>query len=149
MRNPRVYLCGGINGLSDADACDWRELAKSLLAGFEAVDPMRRDYRGKEAAFAKEIVLADLADIESSDVVLAMCSRPSWGTGMEIRFASDIGKSIVAIHPAAVPVSPWLTHHVHELHSTIEDACASLVDPDGDFQHRWRRIVDAHAWRLV
>ena len=49
-----VYLCGGINGLSDEDCTDWREATKAELYNhFNFLDPMRRDYRGREAECVK------------------------------------------------------------------------------------------------
>lgn len=78
----KTYLCGGINGLSDADCRDWREVAKSLLTT-ETLDPMRRDYRGKEDESVQEIVLGDYHDIWQSAFILVNATKPSWGTAME------------------------------------------------------------------
>lgn len=107
----KVYLCGGINGLSDSDAKDWREQAKVMLAPLETLDPMRRDYRGVEAANVHEIVHGDLKDISECDVVLAMCARPSWGTAMEIFYAHTINKPVFSVVPNISAVSPWLAFH--------------------------------------
>src|ERR1044071_5415576 len=94
-----IYLAGGINGLSDADAQAWRTKANEALAqaGFTVLDPLRRDYRGKENGNSKEIVEQDFADIQSCDVVLAMCERPSWGTAMEIRFMKESSIPVYAV----------------------------------------------------
>jgi nucleoside 2-deoxyribosyltransferase len=122
-----VYLCGGINGLSDADCKDWRERAKELLAGHETLDPMRRDYRGIEGDHVWEIVNGDCCDIRESDIVLAMCERPSWGTAMEIRFAYEHGIPVIGVCTAAKP-SPWLVYHCRSLHATLEGAVLAVVD---------------------
>ncbi len=106
---PLVYLCGGINGLSDSDAEDWRDYAKTRLP--RTLDPMRRDYRGREAENAAAIVHGDITDISQCNVVLAMCPRPSWGTGMEIFYARHIGRAVFSVVPVGVPVSPWLAYH--------------------------------------
>lgn len=120
-----VYLCGGINGLSDADAKDWREDAKLRLP--LTLDPMRRDYRGREAECVAEIVIGDLKDIADSDVVLAMCNRPSWGTAMEIYHAAIIvGIPVYTVVPLDVAVSPWLSHH-----SAIFTSLDSAIDAIG------------------
>lgn len=89
-----VYLAGGINGLSDSDAKDWREYAKQRLI-YRTLDPMRRDYRGKEDESVDEIVHGDLEDIDLCRIILASCLRPSWGTAMELHYG--------AITPAPVP----------------------------------------------
>jgi nucleoside 2-deoxyribosyltransferase len=117
-----VYLCGGINGLSDADCKDWREAAKSLLT-CDTLDPMRHDYRGIEDRVWTEIVAHDLADIQNSDAVLVNATRPSWGTAMEIVYARNMEKPVVAFVQPGQPVSPWLKYHCSVVES-LEDACA-------------------------
>lgn len=105
-----LYLAGPINGCSDSEAGDWRMEAKDKLAGlYEFLDPMRRDYRGRELepGIASEIVRGDMEDIEASDVILAMCPKPSVGTSMEVFWAfHDLKKPVIAVVPA--PASPWL-----------------------------------------
>lgn len=119
-----TYLCGGINGLSDADCRDWREVAKSLLKT-ATLDPMRRDYRGREDDSVKDIVLGDLVDIQKSHLVLANTTRPSWGTAMEIHDAASRGIPVIAWGGGA-RVSPWLRYFCSEIHQTLEAACESI-----------------------
>lgn len=106
----KVYLCGGINGLSDADCNNWRDYAREHLK-CETIDPMRRDYRGVEDQHIADIVAGDLADIDECDFVLANCTRPSWGTAMEIYYAWTRSKRIYAIVKEGMPISPWLRFH--------------------------------------
>jgi hypothetical protein len=129
-----TYLCGGINGLSDADCRDWRELAKSLLKT-DTLDPMRRDYRGREDESVSEIVIGDLADIDASDVVLVNATRPSWGTAMEALYAAHRtgvrrapSKPVIAWvgQGGSARVSPWLRYFCVEIHESLEDACAAI-----------------------
>lgn len=123
-----TYLCGGINGLSDADCRDWREHAKAMLKT-ETLDPMRRDYRGREDESVSEIVIGDLADINQSDFVLVNATRPSWGTAMEAFYAASTrAKPVVAWvgQGGGGRVSPWLRYFCVEIHESLEDACASI-----------------------
>lgn len=122
-----TYLCGGINGLSDDQCRDWREVAKSLLKT-ETLDPMRRDYRGKEDESVNEIVQGDIRDIEQSDFILVNATRPSWGTAMEIVYAWQ-GRPVVAFVGDA-SVSPWLRYHC-EIVRTVEEACAWINTQPG------------------
>lgn len=116
-----TYLCGGINGLSN-DACvNWRERAKSLLTA-GTLDPMRRDYRGKEHDSVDEIVAGDLTDIKYSKFILVNATRPSWGTAMEIVYAFQMHKFVVAFTEGAV-VSPWLRYHSTQIVNTVEEGC--------------------------
>jgi hypothetical protein len=124
----KTYLCGGINGLSDADCRDWREVAKSLLQT-DTLDPMRRDYRGEEDRSVEGIVVGDIADIDHSDAVLVNATRPSWGTAMEIVIAQRRKVPVVAwVGEGALSrgVSPWLRYFCTSLHETLESACEAI-----------------------
>jgi nucleoside 2-deoxyribosyltransferase len=120
-----TYLCGGINGLSDADCRDWRESAKSLLQT-DTLDPMRRDYRGREDESVNEIVHGDYADIDASDFVLANVIRPSWGTAMEIHYAFTRGIPVIGWSGDAARISPWLRYHCVALHSALGAAIEDI-----------------------
>jgi hypothetical protein len=54
-----VYLAGAINGCTDDECKDWRELVKSIIGVEKTLDPMRRDYRGVELDCINEIVEGD------------------------------------------------------------------------------------------
>lgn len=116
-----TYLCGGINGLSDADCRDWREVAKQQLRT-DTLDPMRRDYRGREDESVTEIVQGDLEDIRQSSYILVNATRPSWGTAMEVFYAHSIGKPVVAWVGENARVSPWLRYHCARVWPSLEDA---------------------------
>lgn len=115
-----TYLCGGINGLSDSACKDWREVAKASLKT-TVLDPMRRDYRGKEDENVQEIVGSDRADIHVSTFLLVNATRPSWGTAMEIVYAAFERKYIVAFVGNG-KVSPWLRFHCSKIVKTVEEA---------------------------
>jgi len=122
-----VYLAGPIFGCDDAECRGWRDQAKHFLGGsIKTLDPMRRDYRGREAANATDIVIGDLRDILESDVVLANVSQPSWGTAMEIAIASRAGKVVMGFG-ASGPISPWLTHHCEFIHADLETVCEQVM----------------------
>lgn len=78
----RTYLCGPINGRSDDDCKGWREWVKERLPN--CVDPMDRDYRGRELepGIAKVIVETDKADILGCDAMIVYFDKPSVGTVM-------------------------------------------------------------------
>lgn len=112
-----LYLCGPINGCTDEECNDWRSAVKSMWDG-EALDPMRRDYRGKEAESYREIVELDKIDVARCDVVIVMYDKPSVGTSMEILYAWQLGKPVVLICRPDANLSPWLRYHTHkQVHS--------------------------------
>jgi nucleoside 2-deoxyribosyltransferase len=122
----RVYLCGAINNCTDAECKDWREEAKRLLGDeFQCVDPMRRDYRGKELASSPQIVYGDLRDIDSSDYVLVRAEQPSWGTAMEMFYAFQQRKVVIAWTGLTNP-SPWVRMHCHHLAPHLAEAVEVL-----------------------
>ena len=120
----RVYLGGPINGCSDSECRDWRAEARRQLAGHEVVDPMARDYRGREDHCVAEIVEQDKADIDSCDVLLMNCPTPSVGTSMEILHGWERGKRVIVV--ASGRVSPWLRYHTEAVFGTLAEAVAAI-----------------------
>lgn len=128
-----TYLAGGIAGLTDSECNDWRSYAKQHLKT-DTLDPMRRDYRGKEydPEIASTIVLNDLEDIQRSDYLLVNATRSgSWGTAMEIALAHTDFKFIVAFVGNTGKVSPWIRHHCNYVVETIDEAIA-IINSDQD-----------------
>ncbi len=113
-----VYLCGPINGCPDAECKEWRSMAMERLP--YTLDPMRRDYRGRESDAYREVVELDKRDVARCDVVLANCPCPSVGTSMEILLAWQLGKLVVAVAPE--PVSPWLRYHATKVCASMPEA---------------------------
>lgn len=90
------------------------------------IDPMRRDYRGKEASAAREIVELDKIDVAASDVLLVNFDKPSVGTSMEIIWAWERGKMIIVVHREGMILSPWLTYHSHALFTSFDAAISHM-----------------------
>jgi hypothetical protein len=120
-----LYLCGPINGCSDAEAKDWRELAKKVWDG-PTLDPMRRDYRGKEDQNVDEIVELDKVDIVNSSALLVNYDKPSVGTSMEMLYAFERGKIVVVVAKADTRISPWMHYHSHKITHSFAAAFAYL-----------------------
>lgn len=116
-----LYLCGPINGCTDAEAKDWREFVKSKWAG-ETIDPMRRDYRGVEDQNVDQIVELDKIDVMNSDVILVNYDKPSVGTSMEVLYAFERGKLVVVVAKEGERISPWLRYHSHAITHSFQDA---------------------------
>lgn len=112
-----VYLGGPINGCNDCECTTWRDEAKVELdkTGLIPIDPMRRDYRGKELENVDGIVHGDMLDMQECKILLFNCWKPSFGTAMEIQYAATgiyPRPFIIAIHPPPrTKVSPWLLYY--------------------------------------
>jgi nucleoside 2-deoxyribosyltransferase len=91
---PRVYLAGP----PFADEYRRRASALAARAGWEPVDPMRRDFRGRTVGNETEIVEGDLADIDGCDAVLAAFTAPDEGTAMEAWYARSRGDPRRRLH---------------------------------------------------
>jgi nucleoside 2-deoxyribosyltransferase len=118
----RVYLAG------PPYADEYRTRAATLVAqlGMEAVDPMRRDFRGATEGHEVEIVEGDLADIDSCDAVLASFASPDEGTAMECWYAHARGIPVVA-YTGGSPVHPWTAYVARSVHAALEDAVREVL----------------------
>lgn len=123
---PTIYLCGPINGCTDAEANDWRTAVKEQWLG-KCIDPMKRDYRGKEAEAFREIVELDKIEVAACDVMLVNYDKPSVGTSMEILYAWERGKRIVVVCRPEAVISPWLRYHSHYLAHSFDNALAYIA----------------------
>ena len=121
----KVYLCGPINGCTDEECNDWRTTAKVFYPN--AIDPMVRDYRGREQECYKEIVELDKDDILTSDALLVNYDKPSVGTSMEVFFAWEIlCKPTVVMCKSGTSISPWLRYHSDAIVHSLADAVANI-----------------------
>lgn len=135
----KVYLGGPINGCTDEEANGWRDAVKPEIEarGHSWIDPMDRDYRGREMepGIAQKIVDGDKSDIADADVLLMNCPKPSVGTSMEIMLGYIQGqdgpapKTIVAVIPDdGREPSPWLVvHSDHIYRGAALDAVKELL----------------------
>jgi nucleoside 2-deoxyribosyltransferase len=116
-----VYLAG------PPFADDYRRRAVELVRahGWEPVDPMRRDFRGRTQGHEAEIVEGDLDDIESCDAVLADFSEPDEGTAMEAWHAHGLGKRVVVFTGGRTP-HPWTVYVAASVWPELEDAVQAL-----------------------
>jgi nucleoside 2-deoxyribosyltransferase len=117
----RVYLAG------PPYAEEYRRRAAALSAehGWEPVDPMRRDFRGRTEGHEAEIVEGDLEEIASCDAVLADFTRPDEGTAMEVWHARTLGIRVVA-YTGGTPPHPWTVYAAAAVHADLESAVDAL-----------------------
>jgi nucleoside 2-deoxyribosyltransferase len=117
----RVYLAG------PPYADEYRSRAAALLAqrGWHALDPMRRDFRGRTEGRERELVEGDLADIDGCDAVLAAFTHADEGTAMEAWYAHTAGKPVVA-YTGGTPAHPWTVYVAARVCADLEQAVAAL-----------------------
>ena len=119
---PRVYLAG------PPYADEYRRRAPTLVEqlGWEPIDPMRRDFRGRTEGNEAEIVGGDLADIATCDAVLAAFNVPDEGTAMEAWYAHSLGKRVVA-YTGGSPPHPWTVYVADAVCEDLERAVEALA----------------------
>ena len=118
----RVYLAG------PPYADEYRRRAEALLreAGWQPVDPMRRDFRGRTEGKEQELVEGDLADIDSCDAVLAAFTSPDEGTAMEAWYAHAHGIPVV-VYTGGAPPHPWTVYVARWIHGELEAAVEAVT----------------------
>lgn len=117
----RIYLAG------PPPADEYRRQASRLVreAGWEVVDPFRRDFRGRTQGHEAEIVEGDLDDIRSCDAVLADFTVADEGTAMEAWFAHGEGKRVVA-WTAGAHAHPWTVYVADAVCAELGEAVRAL-----------------------
>jgi nucleoside 2-deoxyribosyltransferase len=126
MSVKRVYLAG------PPYAEEYRRRANELVRamGWEPVDPMQRDFRGRTEGNEREIVEGDLAEIDSCDALLAAFTSPDEGTSMETWYAHRQGKFVV-VYTGGEPPHPWTVYVADVIHVDLELAVAALLTAPG------------------
>jgi nucleoside 2-deoxyribosyltransferase len=113
----RVYLAGP----PYAEEYRRRATALARAAGWEPVDPMRRDFRADTVGHESEIVEGDLADIDACDAVLAAFTAPDEGTAMEAWYAHSRGTPVV-VYTGGTPPHPLAAYVARSVHGDLEAA---------------------------
>jgi nucleoside 2-deoxyribosyltransferase len=122
----KVYLCGPINGCTNEEARNWREVVKIHFPA--SVDPMKRDYRGKELSNYREIVDLDKRDIRNCDIVLVNYDKPSVGTSMEVFYAWTLGIPVVVWTSRDARLSPWLIYHSTTIVNSLDEVVSKIQE---------------------
>ncbi len=124
----KPYLAGPINGCNDDQCIKWRQRAIEIFPN--ALNPMVRDYRGKEQELYREIVEHDKQDIRRCDALFVNYIQPSVGTAMEVFYAWTLKLPIVVWADPNTMISPWLRYHATHIVDSFGEAIATLKDLD-------------------
>lgn len=125
----KVYLAGPIFGQDDDECIQWRSYIKEAVNECTYLDPMDRDYRGKESVDPQKIVIQDKLDIMQCDCLLANTTIPSVGTSMEIMFAAQQGKHVICFKENWAEWSPWILSHTSDVCRGLEAVVVHCLRP--------------------
>ncbi|TLX84566.1 MAG: hypothetical protein E6K94_00480 [Thaumarchaeota archaeon] len=64
-----------------------------------------KDFRYQKELAAK-IIAHDLEHVKKADVLVVLANKPSYGTAMEMFFASQLGKKVILFAKNPIP-TPW------------------------------------------
>lgn len=125
-----IYLAGKITGLTEFEANNWREKAKTMLEiyNIKTHNPLAGfDINGNYEP--QEIVVRNKYYIDKSDIILAEMqhSGPSLGTIGEIIYAAMKGKPVITWGRAEYNERAWIKAHVTKHFETLEDAIDYII----------------------
>jgi nucleoside 2-deoxyribosyltransferase len=107
----KIYLAGGINGLTEEQAFGWRKRVTALLKplGVQCLNPIKSEDFNKFSTGGKfnegdmTCYWKDKFDVKRADIVIVnMENTKSYGTIVEIGWASALGKLIIVINPKGI-----------------------------------------------
>lgn len=116
----KVYLAGPIS--NDPDPLSWRQECRRLFPAeyWKVCNPLDIEVNIDDPIALTE---ADLRIISTCQVVLAKVDNPSWGTAMELFYASQLHIPAVGwLSDMSAERSPWLIRHICQFESTLEFA---------------------------
>ena len=110
------YLSGGITGLTDEEAYEWRDWFEKKLKDLgdtvRVFNPIRHfNLSDVEDGLVTDETVMDLElyRLRNSDFVIVNCLAPhSIGTNIEIGIALERRIPILALNEKNVPLHPWL-----------------------------------------
>jgi nucleoside 2-deoxyribosyltransferase len=119
MERLHVYMAG------PPDADEYRQHASELLRRAGHVPIRCGTSAARTIGHEEEIVVGDLADVDSRDVVLADFSEPDEGTAMEAWYARSVGKPVVARTGGRAP-HPWVVYVASSVNRELGEAVNAL-----------------------
>lgn len=78
-----------------------------LTVSYTVVDPADYGLQDGDRQTNGEIVWRNKRDVASADAVVAVMLEPSMGQGAELMVAKIVGRTVIGIKKAGVPVRAW------------------------------------------
>lgn len=136
MENVRIYLAGGMSGLSIEEQVQWRNQFKNAIKynyeptkSYDVFSPP--DYYSPSTDAHKserEVMEFELAHLRKSDLVVVNFNVPeSLGTAMELMVAKENNIPVVGLNKNGVVLHPWLVECTTRICDDIKELVEHVV----------------------
>lgn len=135
MKEFKVYLCGGMTGLSKDSQTAWRESCKEWLLKQETnynitvINPCDYfNFFSKKHQSEKEIMNYDLNHVRTSDLLLTYFNSPnSIGSAIEMYLAKELHIPVIGINKGE-EIHPRILECVDRMFDNEKDALEYIRD---------------------
>lgn len=138
MENVKIYLSGGMSGLSEEEQVKWRRQIRDaiMFGGYEFhKSPIFFDPTDYYSIFEnyhknnKEVFEYDLYNLRNSNVIIVNFNdTKSIGTAMELVLAKEYKIPVIGINKDGCVLHPWLIECTTRMCDTLKDAVEYIVD---------------------
>jgi nucleoside 2-deoxyribosyltransferase len=137
MESVRIYLSGGMSGLSFEEQAKWRtQIRDAIKYGDYDLKkaPMFFDPTQYYSVFEKEhktereAMEFDLYNLRKSDLVVVNFNNPkSLGTAMELMLADELRIPVIGINKDKVELHPWLECCTTRMCDSLKEAVEHIA----------------------
>lgn len=138
METFRIYLSGGMSGLSIEEQNKWRKQIQNAIK-FGDYDIAKRvcffdptqyyNFEEKRHKSEREVMEFDLNGVRNCDLVIVNFNEPkSIGTAAELAIAYDMKIPIIGINKKEQEIHPWLVEFTTRMCEDIREAVEHVVE---------------------
>jgi len=131
--NLKIIVCGsiGFGGIDDIRNLQ-RKIKENGLTIIDHISEEGMDYSDitdfrDHQDLSREIVEHDLRFVEEADIIVALVSKPSFGTAIEMYIAKQKGKHVIVLADRPIP-TPWPIFLSTKTVKTEEDLLIALKE---------------------
>ncbi len=137
MKDFKIYLSGGMSGLSWEEQSKWREKVKKYISRHYALkfkadffNPIQYyNFQEKRHDSELEVMNFDIRNVKNSDLILVNFNSPnSIGTAQELAVAWDNRIPIIGIKDAKTEIHAWLKEDCDKIFTDLYAACDYIMD---------------------
>lgn len=137
MENVRIYLSGGMSGLSLEEQTKWRNKFKDAIKYNYETDksisffspPDYYNFDEIQHKSEREIFEFDLNALRKSDLVVVNFNAPhSIGTAMELMLAKELHIPVIGLNKDNIELHPWLIECTTRMCDNLRELVEHVVE---------------------